>query len=199
MTDNLPVVTVVAPSQRNVALNTIVAAFTADPLLRWIFQQADVFMNYASQVFDSVGGAAFSAGAAFEIDNYAGVALWIPPAGNDHEADDSVMSELLAGTVAAERIEEVGSVLGQMEDFHPSEPHWYLPLIGGDTCHQGRGLGAQLMKYALAKGDEAGLPAYLESSNPANISLYERHGFEVTGKIQSESSPPVHPMYRAAR
>jgi ribosomal protein S18 acetylase RimI-like enzyme len=55
------------------------------------------------------------------------------------------------------------------------------------------------MKYALAKCDEAGLPAYLESSNPANISLYERHGFEVTGKIQSESSPPVHPMYRAAR
>lgn len=199
MTDNLPVVTVVAPSQRNVALNTIVAAFTADPLLRWIFPQADVYMNYASQVFDNVGGAAFSAGAAFEIDNYAGVALWIPPAGNDHEADDSVMSELLAGTVAAERMEEVGSVLGQMEDFHPSEPHWYLPLIGVDTCHQGRGLGAQLMKYALAKCDEAGLPAYLESSNPANISLYERHGFEVTGRIQSESSPPVHPMYRAAR
>lgn len=102
-------VTVVAPSQRNVALNTIVAAFTADPLLRWIFQQADVYTNYASQSFNKVGGAAFSAGAAFEIDNYAGVALWIPPAGNDHEADDSVMSELLAGTVAAERIEEVGA------------------------------------------------------------------------------------------
>ena len=65
--------------------------------------------------------------------------------------------------------------------------------------HQGRGLGAELMKYALARCDEEHLPAYLESSNPANISLYERHGFEIMGRIQTENSPPVHPMIRAAR
>jgi ribosomal protein S18 acetylase RimI-like enzyme len=39
----------------------------------------------------------------------------------------------------------------------------------------------------------------LESSNPANISLYERFGFEVMGRIQTETSPPMHPMLRAAR
>jgi ribosomal protein S18 acetylase RimI-like enzyme len=55
------------------------------------------------------------------------------------------------------------------------------------------------MKHALDRCDEQHLPAYLESSNPANISLYERHGFEVTARIQTETSPPMHPMYRAAR
>ena len=199
MSDSIPAVTVVSADKRGVALNTIVASFAADPLVRWIFPQADVYLTHAVQVFDNFGGAAFQAGTAFEIDNYAGVALWVPPGADDHSDDESEMSELLLNTVAEERMEEVGSVLGEMETYHPSEPCWYLPLIGVDTCHQGRGLGALLMKYALAKCDETGLPAYLESSNPANISLYERHGFEVMGKIQSATSPAVHPMYRAAR
>jgi ribosomal protein S18 acetylase RimI-like enzyme len=168
-------------------------------LVRWIFPQADVYLTHAAQVYDNFGGAAFAAGTAFEINNYAGVALWVPPSEDDHAEDDAVMSELLVQTVAAERMEEVGTVLGEMDAYHPTEPCWYLPLIGVDPCHQGRGLGAQLMKHALAKCDEAGLPAYLESSNPANISLYERHGFETMGKIQTATSPAVHPMYRAAR
>jgi hypothetical protein len=36
----------------------------------------------------------------------------------------------------------------------------------------------------------------LESSNPKNISLYLRHGFEVIGEIQVGSSPVVTPMIR---
>jgi hypothetical protein len=39
----------------------------------------------------------------------------------------------------------------------------------------------------------------LESSNPANIPLYERHGFSVLGTIQVGSSPSVFPMLRSAR
>ena len=68
-----------------------------------------------------------------------------------------------------------------------------------DQAYQGRGLGAQLMKYALAKVDALGLPAYLESSNPLNMSLYKRHGFEEMGSIQSGSSPAIVPMLREAR
>jgi len=56
-----------------------------------------------------------------------------------------------------------------------------------------------LMKTALERVDAEGLPAYLESSNARNVSLYERHGFEVIGEIQHGSSPTMLPMYRAAR
>lgn len=68
-----------------------------------------------------------------------------------------------------------------------------------DAAQQGRGLGAQLMDGALARCDEEGLIAYLESSNPANISLYQRHGFDVIGEIEIENGPIVTPMLRPGR
>jgi hypothetical protein len=46
--------------------------------------------------------------------------------------------------------------------------------------------------------DETGLPAYLESSNPRNIPLYERFGFELLGVIQGGDFPPITPMLRSA-
>jgi ribosomal protein S18 acetylase RimI-like enzyme len=86
-----------------------------------------------------------------------------------------------------------------MGEFHITEPHWYLPLIGVDPAQQGRGYGSALLRHALAACDSAGLPAYLESSNPRNVPLYERHGFEIIGVIQSGSSPEMPAMLRKPR
>ena len=55
------------------------------------------------------------------------------------------------------------------------------------------------MAYALERCDRERLAAYLESTNPRNITLYERHGFVKAGLIQSGSSPPIVPMVRRAR
>ncbi len=74
-----------------------------------------------------------------------------------------------------------------MEEFHLAEPHWYLPLIAADPARQGQGLGTALMEAAIARIDADGRPAYLESSNPRNIPLYERFGFERIGEIQDRN------------
>jgi ribosomal protein S18 acetylase RimI-like enzyme len=86
-----------------------------------------------------------------------------------------------------------------MEESHPHEPHWHLAFIGVDPAHQGQGIGAALLRYALERIDELGLHAYLESSNPANIPLYSRHGFEVLCEIRVGGSPVVTPMIRVPR
>jgi ribosomal protein S18 acetylase RimI-like enzyme len=86
-----------------------------------------------------------------------------------------------------------------MGSYHPEEPHWYLPLIGVDPLHQGRGCGSALMRHALLVCDRDKTLAYLESSNSRNIPLYERHGFESLGTIQVGTSPQVFPMLRKPR
>jgi ribosomal protein S18 acetylase RimI-like enzyme len=86
-----------------------------------------------------------------------------------------------------------------MRRYHPQEPHWFLPFIGSDPSQQGKGYGTALMKHALVPCDLDHKLAYLEASNPKNIPLYERHGFELLGVIQVGTSPPIFPMLRKPR
>ena len=103
------------------------------------------------------------------------------------------MTPMRSRIPAAQRVADV------MKESHPEEPHWYLPQIGVDPMHQGRGYGSALMRHALLKCDRDKKLAYLESSNPRNLSLYIRHGFELMGTIQVADSPPMFPMLRKPR
>lgn len=71
--------------------------------------------------------------------------------------------------------------------------------LAADPVHQGKGYGSALLAHALQRCDRDGLPTYFESSNAANIPLYERHGFKLVGEIQSGSSPKLYPMLREPR
>jgi ribosomal protein S18 acetylase RimI-like enzyme len=72
-------------------------------------------------------------------------------------------------------------------------------MIGVDPARHGRGHGGALMIQVLQRCDREHAPAYLESTNPRNVSLYERHGFQALGRVQVGAAPPFVPMLRAAR
>jgi len=141
-------------------------------------------------------GEAFAHGTAYCTNDYAGVALWLPPGVHP---DEDQMHDIMEGTTSPSAAAASPALLEQMAKYHPSEPHWYLPLIGVDPAHQGRGHGEALMAYALEQFDRDKLPAYLESTNPRNVPLYRRHGFEPLGTIQVGSSPVLIPMLRPSR
>ncbi|MUM34208.1 GNAT family N-acetyltransferase, partial [Mycolicibacterium sp. CBMA 361] len=87
-----------------------------------------------------------------------------------------------------------------MKKHHPEEPHWYLAVIGSDPTVRGGGYGQALMRSRLDRCDAEHAPAYLESSNPANVPYYERFGFEVTGEMTLPyGGPPLIPMWRQPR
>ena len=83
---------------------------------------------------------------------------------------------------------------------HPRDvPHFYLSLLATRVEHRGRGYGLGLLAGNLRRIDEAGMPAYLEASNPANVALYERHGFKVRGSFKLPGDgPEVFTMWREA-
>ena len=56
------------------------------------------------------------------------------------------------------------------------------------------------MKHGTRLADEAGMPAYLESSNSLNLPLYQRHGFEVQAEEGvAEGGPRAWFMWRESR
>jgi predicted N-acetyltransferase YhbS len=64
----------------------------------------------------------------------------------------------------------------------PRRPHWHIDPLGVDTELQGRGIGSLLLRRFCELVDEASLPGYLETDTPDNVRLYQRFGFDVTGK-----------------
>jgi ribosomal protein S18 acetylase RimI-like enzyme len=144
----------------------------------------------------ALGGPAFDHESAYCTNAYAGVALWLPPGVSP---DEDLLSEIVQTTVSPSIRDDVFAVFEQMANYHPTQPHWHLPLIAVDPAHQGKGLGDALMRHALQRCDCDHVPAFLESTNPRNITLYRRHGFEVLGTIQVGSSPRIVPMLRQPR
>jgi GNAT superfamily N-acetyltransferase len=175
------------------AVDTIVLGFAADPMTRWVWPDSSEYLRIMPRFVKAFGGRAFEHGTADITEGARAAALWLPPG---VEPDDAEMDAVMEATLRPDIAEDIGAILKGMAEHHPHEPHWYLPLIAADPHWIGQGLGALLMKHALRRCDEQGVAAYLESSNPRNISLYQRHGFQITGRIQSGSSPVVTPMLR---
>ena len=191
-----PAVTAVAPSDQNKALAVITLAFASDPMMRWSFPDTARYLAIVPAFVRAFGGNAFAQESADQTGDFAAVALWLPP---NVAPDGEAMGAIIEAHMPAERMQDGAGLIEQMGKFHPTEPHWYLPLIGTDPLHQGKGFGSALLEHAMRRCDKNRMPAYLESSSPGNVPLYERFGFKVMGTIQQGSSPPLFPMFRPAR
>jgi len=183
-------------SDRHTVIGVITLAFATDPMARWAFPDPATYLAVMPQIAAAFGGNGFPHGSAHLIDVGMGAAMWLPPG---VAPDNDTLGALTDTHAPKDRIGDMMKVFEQMDRYHPPGPCWYLPLIGVDPAHQGRGCGSALLRYALARCDRDGVPAYLESSNPRNVSLYERHGFVAIGKIQAGSSPTMLPMLRHPR
>ncbi len=188
-----PTVSTITVAEEVRAIDTIVLAFAADPVARWCWPDPHQYLTSMPSFTRAFAGGAFVHEGAYCTDDYRGAALWLPP--NVH-SEEKALSDVLQRTVSVSIRDDLFTVFEQMAKYHPSEPHWYLPLIGVDPAYQGKGYGAALIRYALQKCDRDQAPAYLESTNPRNAPLYQRHGFEVLGTIQVGASPPLVPMLR---
>ncbi|MCC6624130.1 MAG: GNAT family N-acetyltransferase [Deltaproteobacteria bacterium] len=80
----------------------------------------------------------------------------------------------------------------------PSGPHVHLELFAVARAERGRGLGKRLLGDLLAHADARGWPVALDTTNPDNLPLYRRFGFEVTREVRVADAPPAWVMLRPA-
>lgn len=192
----MPIVKTALAADESRIIDALKLAFAADPATRWVWPDPQKYLTHFFSFAKAFGGRAFANNSAFYVGNYVGAALWLPP---DVHPDVDALVAILQSSGSEGAQKDGPSVFEKMGSHHPSEPHWYLPLLGVDPLQHGKGLGSALMQHALSRFDHDGVHAYLESSNPRNITLYERHGFEKLGKIQVGTSPSIVPMLRKPR
>lgn len=123
-----------------------------------------------------------------------------------HESDLRFPPLTLFQLIAAQMIHgskgamKRGMAAGQaMMEHHPSEPHVYLFTVGTRKAARGQGLGKAMLTPVLAAADTAGLPVYLENTNPVNDGFYRSLGFERRGEFRVDRTAPlVTTMWREA-
>jgi GNAT superfamily N-acetyltransferase len=186
----------VSEAEKGRAFDTLVLAFAADPVERWMYPDAREFLAHFPAFLSAFAGPAFAEETVWCLGGeLSAVALWRSPSA---VLDGDPIVDLLSETVDERKHADVFAVLEQLGESHPTFPHWYMPWLGVDPARQGEGLGGELLTQCLRLVDRDRLPVYLETSNPRTVGFYERHGFELTGEARAGACPPVACMLRRA-
>ncbi len=184
MPSDVPTVRLANLTDREAVVETVVAAFADDPAFRYFFaesyrfdEQARLFIGYLFDKRVSLNTVWITSGAE-------AVAMWSPPdepgeTGTSDPGYDEVMDRLGA---AGERIHRYDA---PVEAALP-DSYWYLGILATRPQHRGRRLGRIAMAAGVAVAADSGFPAFLETTNPANVAVYESAGWKVHTEFDVE-------------
>ncbi|MET7373827.1 GNAT family N-acetyltransferase [Micromonospora arida] len=175
-----PEITIATPADRATVVDTLVAAFVKDPVLRCLFPDEETYPRYAAAFFGHLFDKRVHRSSIWTIGGGASVAIWEPPADPSAPAHGSPEISPYPADVQA-RVQSYDDVV---HDALPTFPFWYLGVLGTHPDSAGRGWGRAVMRAGLARAAADGLPAILETSNPGNVELYRRAGWEVVGSLE---------------
>jgi len=160
-------------------------AFHDDPMAHFVFPEAESRNNKLPNFYEIPFRYGLHYGEVYVTSsNLEGVAVWVP----SEKAYMSIWGIMLAGAFLnamrmgnkpGERIGHLGTFLDKQHKLHVPEKHWYLYVLGVDPSYQGQGNASKLLKPMLARLDEEGLPAYLETHKEKNVAMYQHFGFDV--------------------
>jgi GNAT superfamily N-acetyltransferase len=169
-------------------VDVIAASFLQDPTWSWAFPDPVARRRY----WEVCVKGALRYPWVFRTAAFETVSIWIPPHGTEFCAEDEERFETILTELVGSRASDVAELIRRFGEAHPrGEPHYYLSLLGTADAYRGRGLGMALLRENLARIDAEGMPAYLESSNPANDRRYQDLGFVPVASFDAPGRGPV--------
>ena len=194
-----PVVPTVQKDDVGPLAAVLAAAFHADPVGQWLAPDEGERPDALRRLFAvEIQHVTLPHGAGVTNEQRTGAGLWLPP--GHWKMPALTIARLLPRfmSIFGRRLPLILQGLFEVEKHHPThEEHYYLPFVGVEPAHQGRGIGSSLLWPVLQRCDVEGLGAYLEATSPDNRRLYERHGFAVIDEVRLPSGPALWPMWRS--
>jgi GNAT superfamily N-acetyltransferase len=120
-----------------------------------------------------------------------GAAVWLAPADAARfgEIDAATRSRIAALTEDGGA--RYASFWDWIDGYLPDEPCWFLDILAVRDAVRGRGLASALVGHGLDQARAAGVPAVLETGNPANVPMYEHLGFRVVERSEAPGGGPT--------
>ncbi|OWA10027.1 GNAT family N-acetyltransferase [Streptomyces sp. CS113] len=181
---------------RDLVVRLLDEAFQDDPVSSWVFPGEEYRRRTHHRLMAAFADAVFADGRIDLTEDGAACALWLPVPADEHTAAEDAPAQIReAVDPENERVELIARLT---DGIHPTgRAHEYLWMIGVLPGRQGEGLGTALIESVLDRCDRERLPAYLEASSARGKALYERLGFEFTGRaLDLPDGPRMWPMWR---
>jgi GNAT superfamily N-acetyltransferase len=179
----------------------LVSAFHADPAWSWAFPDPALRAEHHRALWTLLVQGAMRYPWVWLTTDRTSASVWIPPEGTELSDEQEARLEPLVTELLGPGAAKVMAAFDLFEEAHPHDvPHYYLTLLGTLAEHRGHGYGLGLLAENLREIDRVAMPAYLESSNIANVPLYARHGFVVHDRfVLPDDGPEIVTMWRDAR
>jgi GNAT superfamily N-acetyltransferase len=161
---------------------TAARAFAADPLITWMVgsDAHDVLETF----FELPVSRYLGAGEVWVTDDVVAVAMWRPPAAAEADPRDIEVMQRAWSNLDGLTHARIATVTSLFEEHQPSEPHWYLGVLGVHPDWQGRGLARAVMASVRQRADANSVPMYLETATAADVAYYARLGFDIVDELQ---------------
>ena len=188
------------PGDRGAVVDTIVRAFTEDPLVRWFFPDDAAYERRASAFFGYLFDIRVVHGEIHVAGDCAAASLWNRPAGgmSQPEQDRLWAADVEPGAEPGE-LDRLDAMQAAVDAVRPAGLHWYLGVLATDPSRRGGGLARAVLQPVLERADADGIPALLETGTAENLPFYARFGFDVLAEARVSGGPPLWAMWRPPR
>jgi GNAT superfamily N-acetyltransferase len=190
-----------SPGDRETLTSIITIAFAGDPLWSHALSRVDGRTDHHARFWEIFVDGALPYRWVWLAGEGQALSMWIPPGGTELTEEQESRLVALAHESLGTKVGDYLELLHRFEAAHPRDtPHYYLSFLATHPNHRGKGVGMELLARNLEVIDGEGLPAYLESSNPANNARYESVGFVPVGAFAYPGGgPTVTTMWREPR
>jgi len=184
------------PEDGGAIVNMLCDAFLNDPLMCYIYPDAANRSDRLRSFFAILHRGAVRYGAVYATAGTEAATLWRAPGHSQMSLIETLREGRQWIRATRSALPRALSVSSAADANHPAAPHWYLQVAGCEPQHQSKGYGSSAVRAGIARATSEGMPCYLETAVPDNISIYQRLGFSVSREWTIRSGMKFWGMWR---
>jgi ribosomal protein S18 acetylase RimI-like enzyme len=185
----------------------LASAFASDPAFVYALPDPAQRLRKLSWLCERVVRRVLYAGGSIDVlaQDLEGLALWMAVEREYREPfvatllSGLALTPIVLGVASTRRLTAYSRVSSDLHRAHAPYPHLYLVQLAVRCDRQGRGLGAKLLDYGIARAHAMNLPVYLETTADRTVGLYSRAGFNVAGEQALTAQVVVRALVRPAQ
>jgi GNAT superfamily N-acetyltransferase len=165
------------PDRISALASVLGRAFAVEPMMRWPLCECDDFEERLIRAFELFIEEPVRLRMVWEAGTAMGALIWMPAGQTDAlDGANLAMRSVYEREDGARRFDRLWD---WVQSKHPEEPLALLDSLAVEPAAQGQGIGSTLIRCGIDQARKEGHGALLQTGNPRNVPLYERHGFRV--------------------